>query len=138
MGCPLIGNPDGRWGNSRSPVPVDFCFCPVAVPTLTFGVARYVLTTGSSMEKYMSVAPDSTMPVAFVGSTICCRVWLYGLIFNVRLDMSRVVLKLAQGVKSVLLDLLIFLTVPHRHNELFQPGGRLSLFFTSSKHVSAT
>ena len=37
MSCPLIVNPDGRWGKSKSPVPVDFWICPVAVPTLTFG-----------------------------------------------------------------------------------------------------
>ena len=51
MRFPLIGNPDGRWGNSRSPVPVDYWVCPVAVPTMTFGAARYMLTTGASMEK---------------------------------------------------------------------------------------
>ena len=37
MRFPLIGNPDGRWGKSKSPVPVDCWFCPVDVPTLTFG-----------------------------------------------------------------------------------------------------
>ena len=85
----------------------------------------------------MSVAPDSTIPVDFFGSTPCCCVWLSGLLDNVRVDMSRVGLKLALVVKSLSLDVLILLTFPHRHNKLFQPGGRLSLFFTSSKHASA-
>ena len=83
------------------------------------------------------MVPESTMPVTFFGSTLCCLVWLSGLIGDVRVDMSRVGLKLALGVKSLSLDVLILLTVPHRHNELFQPGGRLSLFFTSSKHASS-
>ena len=95
MRCPLVGNPDGRWGKSRSPVPVDCWNCPVAMPTVTFGAARSMLTTGESMEKYMSVAPESTMPVDCFGSTLCCRVWLSGILGNVRVDMSRVELKLA-------------------------------------------
>ena len=76
----------------------------------------------------MSVNLESTIPVDFVGSANFCRVWLSGLLGNVRVDMSRVVLKLALGVKSVSLDVLIFLTVPHCHNKIFQPGGRLSFF----------
>ena len=63
--------------------------------TVTFGAARSMLNTGSSMEKYMSMTPDFTIPVAFVESKICCRVWLSGLIGNVRVGMSRVGLKLA-------------------------------------------
>ena len=51
MRCPLIGNPDGIWGKFRSPVPVNCWVCPVAVPTVTFGAARSMLTTGASMEK---------------------------------------------------------------------------------------
>ena len=52
MRCPFIENPDGKWGKStRSPVPVDFWVYPVAVPTATFGAARYMLTTGASMAK---------------------------------------------------------------------------------------
>ena len=43
----------------------------------------------------MSVAPELTMPVAFFGSTLCFRVWLSGLLVNVKVDMSRVGLKLA-------------------------------------------
>ena len=60
----------------------------------------------------MSVAPESTMPMDFVS----------GLLGNVSVDMFRVGLKLALGVKSLSLDLLfllIMLTVPCRHNELF-------------------
>ena len=51
MRCPLIGGTDGRWGNSKSPVPVDFWVCPVAVPTLTFGSESSMLTIGASVEK---------------------------------------------------------------------------------------
>ena len=49
--CTLIGNPDGRWGKSKSPVPVDFWVCPVDMPTLTFGSVRSMLTTRESVEK---------------------------------------------------------------------------------------
>ena len=70
MRCPLIGNPDGRWGKPRSFFPVDCCVCPVAVHTVTFGATQFMLTTGESMEKYISVTPESTMPVDFVGSTL--------------------------------------------------------------------
>ena len=62
----------------------------------------------------MSVAPYSTMPVDVVSG-------LFGK------DLSRVGLKLARGVKSLLIDviiLLIMFTAPRRHNELLQPGGR--------------
>ena len=78
------------------------------------------------------------MPVDFVGSTLCCRVFLSGLIGNVSVDMSRVGLKLSQGVKSLSLDLLILLmllTVPHRYNKLFQPVGRLSFFLINKFKV---
>ena len=51
MGCPLIGNPNRRWGMSKSPVPVEFWVCPVDVPILTFCSKRSMLTTGASVEK---------------------------------------------------------------------------------------
>ena len=51
MSCPLTGNPNGIWGQSSSPVPVDCWVFPVAVPTVTFGAARSMLTTGASMAK---------------------------------------------------------------------------------------
>ena len=51
MSCPLIGKPNGRWGKSKSPVPVYCWVFPVAVPTLTFGAERSMLTTGVSAEK---------------------------------------------------------------------------------------
>ena len=51
-----------------------------------------------------------------------CRVWLSGILGNVRVDMSSVGLKLALVVKSLSLDVLSLLIVPHRHNKIFQPG----------------
>ena len=51
MRCPLIGNPDGRWVNYKSPVTVDCWVWPVAMPTLTFGAERSMLTIGASVEK---------------------------------------------------------------------------------------
>ena len=51
MRCPLIVNPNGIWGKSKSPVPVDFWVCPVDVPTLIFGAERHMLTIGASVEK---------------------------------------------------------------------------------------
>ena len=74
--CTFIGNSDGIWGKSRLTVPADCWVFPVAVPTVTFGAALSMLTAGSSVEKYMSVAPDSTMHVEFVGSSRCWRVFL--------------------------------------------------------------
>ena len=50
MRFPLIGNPDGIWGKSNSPVPVDCWFFPVAVPTLTFVAKGSMLTIGASVE----------------------------------------------------------------------------------------
>ena len=64
--CPVIRNPDGRWSKFKSPVPVDCCVCPVAVPTLTVWAERSMLTMGASAAKYMSVAPESTMPVVVI------------------------------------------------------------------------
>ena len=62
----------------NSPVPVELCFCPVAVPTVTLGSARSMLTMGASAEKYMSVAPESTMPVA-CKQDVCFLVVMAGL-----------------------------------------------------------
>ena len=72
----------------------------------------------------MSVAPESTTPVAVVSE-------LLGI---VSMNMSRVGLRLARRAKSLLLDLLmllIMITVPRRQDKLFQPVGRLSLYLTS-------
>ena len=44
--CPVIGNPDGSWGKFKSPVPVDCCVWPVAVPTLMVGAKSLTLTMG--------------------------------------------------------------------------------------------
>ena len=44
--CPVMGNPDGSWGKFKSPVPVNCCDWPVAVPTLTFWAERSALTMG--------------------------------------------------------------------------------------------
>ena len=41
---PVIGNPDGRWGKLKSPVPVDCWVCPVPVLNLTVGAERLMLT----------------------------------------------------------------------------------------------
>ena len=49
--CPVIGNTDESWGKFKSPVPVDFCDWPVAVPTLTLGAERSMLTMGASAAK---------------------------------------------------------------------------------------
>ena len=96
--CPLIGNYDWRWGKDRLPVPADCCVCPVAVPTVTFCAARSMLTTGAYMANYMLVAPESTMPVWFVGSAHCWSVWLALTLMmfgKVKVFMSRVGLKLS-------------------------------------------
>ena len=68
--CTLIGNTDGRWGKSNYPVPVDCWVFPVALPTLNFGAERSMLTIRASVEKWMSIAPESTMPVAFVSGLL--------------------------------------------------------------------
>ena len=49
--CPVIGNPDGRWGKFKLPVPVDCFVCPIAVLTLTVGSKRFILTIGASAAK---------------------------------------------------------------------------------------
>ena len=95
--CPFIGNSNGGWGKARLPVSVDCCVCPIAVPTVTFGASRYMFTTGASVAKYMLAVPESTMPVAFVGSARCWRLWLaltLLMLGKVKVAMSRVGLKL--------------------------------------------
>ena len=52
-------------------MPVDCCDWPVAVHTLTFGAKRLTLTMGASAAKYMSVASESTMPVAGMLLILC-------------------------------------------------------------------
>ena len=73
---PLIGNSDGRWGEPRLPVPWDCWVCPVALPTVTYGAARSMLTTGTTVAKQMLMMPESTIPVAFGESACCWRVRL--------------------------------------------------------------
>ena len=51
MICPVTGNPEGSFGRFNSPVPVEFCDWPVAVPNITFGAERSILNTGASVEK---------------------------------------------------------------------------------------
>ena len=115
--CPLSEDPRGKWGKARSSVPMDCWVCPVAAPNVTFGDVRSMLTTGSYVAKKMSVVPELTMPVDFFGSTRCWRVWLAGtlLIGKVKVDMSRVGLKLAVRVKILSIVYLLrsaLLTVP--------------------------
>ena len=62
--CPVTGNSEGSFGIFYSPVPVQYCYWTVAVPTVTFGSERSMLTMGESAEKYISIAPESIMPVA--------------------------------------------------------------------------
>ena len=49
--CPVIANPDGSWSKFKSPVQMDCCDWPVAVPILNFGAERLTLTMGASTEK---------------------------------------------------------------------------------------
>ena len=49
--CPVNGNPEVNFGRFNSPVPVEFCDWPVAVPTVAFGAERSMLTMGASAEK---------------------------------------------------------------------------------------
>ena len=65
----------------------------VAVPTVTLGPARFMLTTGASASKYMSVAPESTIPVDFVGSARCWCVWA-------QLDLTLFMFGKVEGVVS--------------------------------------
>ena len=50
-------------GKASWPVAVDFCTCPVAVPTTIAGAAGLVLITGAFGEKYRPDAPESTIAV---------------------------------------------------------------------------
>ena len=59
-------------------MPAELFFCPVAVPTVTLGGARSMLTMGVSTEKYVSVALESTMPVA-CKEGVCFLVVIAGL-----------------------------------------------------------
>ena len=56
MICPVTGKSYGGLGIFSSPVPTELCVCPVAVPTVTLGAERSMLTMGASAEKYMSVS----------------------------------------------------------------------------------
>ena len=47
----MTGNPEGSFGVFNSPVTVEFWDWPVAVPTVTFGAERSILTIGASAEK---------------------------------------------------------------------------------------
>ena len=71
MICPVIGNAERSLGKFNSPVLVDCLDWPVAVPIVTFGAKRSMLTMGASLEYQMSVAPESTMPVACVFWLLC-------------------------------------------------------------------
>ena len=77
--CPVIGNPDGIWGKFNSPMPVDCYVWPVAVPNLTVGSERLMLTMGASAAKSMSVAPESTMPVAVMSGLLGKGLYRVGL-----------------------------------------------------------
>ena len=57
MRCPLVGNYNGIWGKAKFPIPADYCVCPVSVPSVTLGAAKYMFTTGVLAENYMPVAP---------------------------------------------------------------------------------
>ena len=119
---------------------VEFWDWPVAVPTVTFRAERSILTIRASAEKYISVAPESMMPLA-CGCWLLCRLYVL-----CRLDV-RVGIKLALYFKSLLLEVLKLCfksslldvlklsmpSVPHRHKALLQSGGPLSLFLISSK-----
>ena len=78
-----------------------------------------MLTMGALAENYMSVALESTMPVA-------CKE-------DVCLLVVMAVLKLSVLVNGSLdfLKTLFLLAVPHHHKALLQPGGRLSFFLTN-------
>ena len=76
MRLPLVGNSDKRWGNAKFPVPADCCVFSVAVPTVNLGTAQYMLNTGASAENYMSVALESTTPVALFRSARLWSLWV--------------------------------------------------------------
>ena len=76
MRCPLVGNSNRIWGKAKFPIPTECCVCPVSVPTVTLGAAQSVLTTGALAANYMSVAPESTMPVALFQSSYLQSLWV--------------------------------------------------------------
>ena len=69
----------------------------------------------------MSVAPESSMPVA-------CKEDVYGLVVMSGLKLA----VLFNGSLDFLKLKLYVLTVPHHHKALLQPGRRLSLFLANS------
>ena len=71
----------------------------------------------------MSVAPESTMPVA------CREVVVCFLLVKVGLKLAN---KLFVEFSFMFKLLLILHTAPHRHKALRHPGGRFSLFLASS------
>ena len=76
MRCTFVENSNGRWGKAKFTVPADCCVCPVAVPTVTLGVAWSMFTTGALAAKYMLVAPESTMPVLLFCSARLRSLWV--------------------------------------------------------------
>ena len=76
MRYPFLGKYDGRWCKAKFTVPDDCCVCPVDIPTVTLGAARSMLTKGASAAKYMSVAPESTMPVEIFQSAHLRSLWV--------------------------------------------------------------
>ena len=61
---PVLGNVLGRFGSASLPVPADDLTCPVAVPTLIRGASGLTSRIGASSEKYMLLAPESTIAVS--------------------------------------------------------------------------
>ena len=45
---------------------VEYWYWPVAVPTVTLGEKRSMLTMRASAEKWIYVAPESVMPVVCI------------------------------------------------------------------------
>jgi len=63
MTWPVRGKSVGNWGNANVAVAVERWTCPVAVPTAMEGALGLRLQTGAAGEKYIPVAPESTIPV---------------------------------------------------------------------------
>ena len=89
-----------RWRKAKLPVPAECCVCPVDVTTVTLDAARSMLTTGASAANYMSVALESTMPVALVWSARWRSVWVYSAVTLLMSSkgegfLSRLVIKLS-------------------------------------------
>ena len=51
MICPVTGKSEGSLGRFNSPVPVELCVWPVAVPTVTLGAEQSMLTMEASAKK---------------------------------------------------------------------------------------